>query len=183
VPPVLHYFNYTYHRPIVSNNKKVQTMLTLASIIVLFCQAFHYGLANAVAEDLDDAAKIAELRAAIPFYVRPVEVFGYELYPVTLVFSLVVGRIVIRKLFHAAQTKTSNATASHILLKDSSEEGRKKLQEIKKEIQGDPINFARAASKHSACPSGKSKFGSLGRQSRDKWFHRLIELCLIQHRK
>lgn len=55
---------------------------------------------------------------------------------------------------------TTKANASHILIKGGAEAANK-LEDIKVEIADDPVKFAEAATKYSACPSGQ-RGGSLG---------------------
>ena len=52
------------------------------------------------------------------------------------------------------------ADASHILIKGGAE-AENQLEALKKEINNSPVKFAEAASKYSACPSGRNG-GSLG---------------------
>eukprot|EP00591_Stephanopyxis_turris_P001125 CAMPEP_0195521404 /NCGR_PEP_ID=MMETSP0794_2-20130614/18613_1 /TAXON_ID=515487 /ORGANISM="Stephanopyxis turris, Strain CCMP 815" /LENGTH=177 /DNA_ID=CAMNT_0040650953 /DNA_START=55 /DNA_END=585 /DNA_ORIENTATION=- len=52
------------------------------------------------------------------------------------------------------------ATASHILIKGGAE-AENKLEDLKAEINNNPVAFAKAASEYSACPSGRSG-GNLG---------------------
>lgn len=120
------------------------------------------GVSYTAAEKVDDASKKAGLQSELPFYIRPVEVLGFEMYPLTIAFSLLVGTVVIKYLSNAANTSISTASASHILIKDSSVEGRKQLEKLKKDIQDEPMLFAKAATQYSECPSGKKKFGHLG---------------------
>ena len=55
---------------------------------------------------------------------------------------------------------TTQATASHILIKGGAE-AENKLEDLKVEIDNSPIKFAAAATKVSECPSASSG-GSLG---------------------
>jgi PPIC-type PPIASE domain len=55
---------------------------------------------------------------------------------------------------------TMKANASHILIKGGAE-AENKLEDIKAEVSNDPLKFAEAAAKYSACPSGRQG-GNLG---------------------
>jgi hypothetical protein len=149
----------------------MSTLPSLLLLLSLYCEAFYYGCGFAggvVATEIDDSIKqSAERLGAFPFYI-------FQTYAAKLVFSLVVGCIAVRYLLLAASPKVSKATVSHILLRDSSEQGRKKLEEIKREIQHDKSKFALAAQLHSDCPSGKAKEGLLGSLSPVR-----ISLCAI----
>jgi len=126
-------------------------------MLTILCQLFHHVTA-AVAAETD--TKTAERVASLPFYLRPTQVLGFEVYPVTLAISFIVGLIIMTSM--SKSNKTSMATASHILLGGLSDETREKMEQIKKQIGNDPVKFANAAAQYSACPSGKSSGGSLG---------------------
>lgn len=55
---------------------------------------------------------------------------------------------------------TTKATASHILIKGGAEAANK-LEDLKVEINDDPVKFAQAASQYSECPSSRQG-GNLG---------------------
>lgn len=95
-----------------------------------------------------------------PFLTRDLVVFGMRtpITPMTLIIFTVSGYILFSSL-----TKPSTATASHILLDDSSDATKEKLDKMKKEIGNDKAKFAKYAAEHSVCPSGKSSGGSLGK--------------------
>ncbi len=138
----------------------MSTLPSLLLLLSLYCEAFNYGcgfVGAVAATEINDSIKQSaeHLVGAFPLYM-------FTTFAAKLVFSLVVGCIVIRYLLLVASPKVSKAVVSHILLKDSSEQGRKKLEEIKREIQNDKSKFALAAQLHSDCPSGKAKEGLLG---------------------
>jgi len=105
----------------------------------------------------------AEIEADLvrPFLVRDIEAFG-----MTLPFSPITAIIMIVSfiILYRGMTKKSTAIASHILLDDTSEEAKKKLEKFKAEIGNDQTKFAKYAAMHSTCPSSKngSPAGSLG---------------------
>lgn len=123
------------------------------SRIFLFLSAL---VANyAVAADEDSSEGIER-----PFLTRDLVMFGFRtpFTPVTIIIVVVSGYILFSNL-----TKASSATASHILLDDSSDATKEKLIKMKKEIGNDKAKFAKYAAEHSTCPSGKSSGGSLGK--------------------
>ena len=95
-----------------------------------------------------------------PFLTRDLVVFGIRtpITPMTIIIMTLSGYILFSSL-----TKPSTATASHILLDDSSDATKEKLDKMKKEIGNDKAKFAKYAAEHSVCPSGKSSGGSLGK--------------------
>eukprot|EP00814_Leptocylindrus_danicus_P018047 CAMPEP_0116019478 /NCGR_PEP_ID=MMETSP0321-20121206/9262_1 /TAXON_ID=163516 /ORGANISM="Leptocylindrus danicus var. danicus, Strain B650" /LENGTH=162 /DNA_ID=CAMNT_0003490059 /DNA_START=1 /DNA_END=489 /DNA_ORIENTATION=+ len=100
-----------------------------------------------------------ERQAARPLYLRPVfEFYGFEIQPATIIITLLGAYLMYLTFF-----KTAKAEASHILVKDMSDETKKKLEELKKEIGTDRAKFGEAAKKMSECPSGASQGGYLGR--------------------
>jgi len=111
---------------------------------------------TALAADVDSSDDGIER----PFLTRDLIVFGIRtpITPMTLIILAVSGYILFTNL-----TKPSTATASHILLDDSSDATKEKLIKLKKEIGNDKAKFAEYAAKHSTCPSGKSGGGSLGK--------------------
>uniref|UniRef100_A0A7S2VZY4 Peptidyl-prolyl cis-trans isomerase n=1 Tax=Eucampia antarctica TaxID=49252 RepID=A0A7S2VZY4_9STRA len=58
-------------------------------------------------------------------------------------------------------TRTAKVEASHILLEGK--DAKEKLEKYKKDIDNDPVKFAKHAETHSICPSGKNAGGSLGK--------------------
>lgn len=95
-----------------------------------------------------------------PFLVRDIEIGGFTLpiTPITLIILFISGQILFRGLF-----KSSTVTASHILLDDSSDDTRKKMEQYKADINNDIAKFGEYATKYSVCPSGKRSKGSLGK--------------------
>lgn len=98
---------------------------------------------------------------AKPWYLRNIEFKNIKipLSPVTLVIMWFSLYFVIKAI---GPKEMKWVEASHILLKDPSEETRKKLDDMKKQIGKDATQFARHASKFSECPSGKRGGGNLG---------------------
>jgi peptidyl-prolyl cis-trans isomerase C len=108
-------------------------------------------------EEINEQARIA----AKPWYLRNTQAFGYTLpfTPVTLLIFWCTFYSLIRSLLAGAATPT--AEACHILLLDSSDHSRTKLEALKSKIGANLAEFQTQARKHSGCPS-KNKGGSLG---------------------
>lgn len=140
------------HNALLGHRKNLMTSsITLTAIISLM--SIFLSIATA-------APSITEERnAARPSYLRPVfEFYGFEIQPATIIITLVVAY-----LMYMTFLKTAKAEASHILVKDTSDDTKKKLEELKKEIGTDRAKFSAAAKKMSECPSGASQGGHLGR--------------------
>jgi peptidyl-prolyl cis-trans isomerase C len=100
-----------------------------------------------------------ERQDAKPWYTQDTHLFGHSLPISPVTFAVIaVGMYQFYRIF----TDSSWCEASHILIEDHSEATRKRLLEIKKEINDDPVKFEEFAKKISSCPS-KSGGGSLGR--------------------
>jgi len=107
----------------------------------------------------------------LPVYLQPIVVMGRQMYPLTIVTVAII--VILFLAFVITNPGASTASASHILIADSSPAGKKKLEEIKKEIGTGPEmgrKFVAAAVKYSECPS-KSKFGVLGRFHQARLLH------------
>lgn len=112
---------------------------------------------------------LSELRAKLSesklWFLRDIDAFGVRIpiSPVTLLAILLV-------LLHVISTYGTYAwcEASHILLKDHSDETKKLLKQWKKEIGDDYTKFSEYAKKHSECPSGRKS--SIG------WFQESLSL-------
>ena len=109
------------------------------------------------------APSLSEERlAAKPDYLKPLFEFnGFEITPIPLALALIGGYIIYVGVF-----KGGKAEASHILITDSSDETRQRLEKLKEEIGNDREKFRQHAKEISACPSGKSNGGYLGRFGR-----------------
>lgn len=104
-------------------------------------------------------ADTADARAeAKPFYLRDIQIGDTTLpfSPMT-VFIMLISLFLLGGIFNSPK---STATASHILIDGNDAE--KRLEKLKKEINGDYTIFQKLAKQHSKCPSGKQAGGRLG---------------------
>jgi peptidyl-prolyl cis-trans isomerase C len=109
----------------------------------------------------DEEDELKRLRVqSKSWYVKNIEIGGVSL-PVSPVTVAVVFLSVFY-LFYYWSGKQSYAEASHILLKDPSEESKKRMEGWKKKIGNDYALFSKYATDYSECPS-KHNGGKLGR--------------------
>lgn len=93
------------------------------------------------------------------WYLEKIKIAGVEL-PfniVTLVIVVVSAYVLFTGLFAEDPTKPK-CTASHILIDNSTDATKTKMEELKKKIGSDKEAFAKCASDNSTCPS-KAKGG------------------------
>lgn len=107
----------------------------------------------------EDTMKNARLLAK-PWYVRNIQI-GDRSLPVSPVTVAVLFLSIFYLILYWSGRQVY-AEASHILLKDQSEDAKKKLETWKRKIGKDSVLFAKYAKDHSDCPS-KQQGGSLGR--------------------
>jgi peptidyl-prolyl cis-trans isomerase C len=137
----------------VSNNRTLY--VTCSSLALLLLQVLSCHASDT--DEQDDMNQARELSK--PWLMRDLQVGGVSLFfspatVLTVIFFLV--------NLHHAFVNPNWAETSHILIKDASNQTKKMMTEMKKDIGTDLKSFGDYAAKYSQCPS-KSKKGDLGR--------------------
>ena len=144
------YSNNRFHVIMIYYQKKSFHAMFQIAVFIALCSSYAAMAAPSLSE---------ERLAAKPYYLKPVfDIAGFEITSVPIILSLIGGYIIYVGVF-----KGGKAEASHILVTDSTDETRQKLEKVKEDIGDDIEKFRKHAREMSACPSGKSSGGYLGR--------------------
>lgn len=123
----------------------------------------------------DEEEDLKKLRLqAKPWYVKNIKLGGVSL-PFSPV-SVVVAFLSVFYLVYYWSGKKCYAEASHILLSDSSEETKKRMEGWKQKIGENYALFCKYAADHSECPS-KRNGGKLGRFKKHDMAPAFDEVC------
>ena len=153
------------------SSKRFHILLVLATVVNLIATS---SIAADVGQGIEGdeyetASEKRQRHAAKAWYLQKIQLRDGQIKlpfsPVSLAVAFFSFYYLYNILFGGGGGKDSKVycEASHILIMDHSKETKEKLLDFQKAIQSDVLLFAKHAKKHSACPSGKSSGGNLGR--------------------
>ena len=127
-----------------------------------------------LAQTTDEEAMRQARLDAKPWFVKNIQIGDTQL-PVS---PVTVGVLCLSLLYLMVSWsgKPVFVRASHILLKDSSDATRDKMEEWKDSIGSDAVKFSKYAAKYSECPT-KSKGGKLGKFNKGAMVPPFDRLC------